>query len=116
MNYPVKIIYCCLPLLLIISKGFGQKQGKDSLPDYFREFRYYRLPGMPDSATFSRQIDSFYKRQQLIDSLQKRRDSLIQEQKKNIPVKTILAYRPYKTHRAAGIACGSMCLSLTVIN
>jgi hypothetical protein len=95
MSYPVKVICCCLPLFLIIGKGFGQKQDKDSLPDYFREFRYYRLPGMPNSATFYRQIYSFYKRQQRIDSLHKRRDSLLQEQKKNIPAKTILAYRPY---------------------
>lgn len=62
-------------LLFAANKTFAQ-QSKDAMPDYMNQFRYYQLPGMPDSATFFKQLDSLRQRKILMDSLQKRYDSM----------------------------------------
>ncbi len=61
-------------LLCAASRSIAQ-QPKDSVPEYMKKFRYINMPGMPDSATFSRKVDSGL-RMVRIDSLMKKYDSL----------------------------------------
>ncbi|HEY2721509.1 MAG TPA: hypothetical protein VGI82_07280 [Chitinophagaceae bacterium] len=79
----------CLLLCLVANKGFAQNQSKDSLPDYMKQFRYFRLSGQPDSATFFKRMDSSLQRQRMMDSLLRRYDSLMR-QHKTIPTYTSL--------------------------
>lgn len=84
-----KIICACLLLLFAGNKSFAQ-QGKDSLPDYMKQynFRYYRLPGQPDSATFFKRMDSTIQQQQKFNEIKRKIDSL----QKLTPQKNSLAY------------------------
>lgn len=84
---------CCLLLLLATGKPFAQKQGKDSLADDNMKqyhFRYYQLPGQPDSATFFRRADSAYIQQQKRDERKRKIDSL--QRLLLLPPKKSLAY------------------------
>lgn len=44
-------------LLFAVNNAFAQ-QGKDSLPDYMKQFKMYKLPGIPDSAFNTKHWDS----------------------------------------------------------
>lgn len=88
-----KIIFLLL-LCFAVNKSFAQ-QKTDSLPDYMKQFRYFRLPGMPDSATYFQRLDSSMQRQRVRDSLQQRYDSLMR-QRKTIPTRTSLAHTAIK--------------------
>ena len=90
MNGCYKMIGCLL-FCFVVNKGFAQNQSKDSLPEYMKQFRYFKLPGMPDSATYFKRMDSSMQRQRLRDSLQQRYDSLMR-QRKVIPSRTSTAY------------------------
>ncbi len=70
----------------------AQQQSNDSLPEYMKHFRYYRLNGMPDSDTFYRQMDSLYQRKKVWDSLQQRK--LIPPPKYTILAYTTLMKKP----------------------
>jgi hypothetical protein len=69
--------YLFLLLFFTGNKTFAQK-AKDTLSDNLKEyhFRYYQLPGQPDSATFFKQQDSIYKQQQKLKQIQRKIDSL----------------------------------------
>jgi hypothetical protein len=64
---------CCIALALACSAAHAQS--KDSVPDYMKQynFRYYQLPGQPDSETYFKNMDSIYHRKLLYDSLLKQR-------------------------------------------
>jgi hypothetical protein len=94
MNYCCKII-CCLLFCFAAGKAFAQKPGKDSMPDYMKRFKYYTLPGFPDSATFEKRMDSAMQRKKIMDSLQRRIDSL-QRKKAELQGRIILSYTEQK--------------------
>ncbi len=94
MNGCCKMIGCLL-FCFVVNKGFAQNQSKDSLPEYMKQFRYFKLPGMPDSATYFKRMDSSFRQQRLRDSLQQRYDSLMR-QRRIIPTRTSLAYTAIK--------------------
>ncbi len=81
MNSCYKIIGC-LFFCLVVNKSFSQKQANDSTPDYMKRFRYYRLPGQPDSATFFKRADSAQQFKKVVDSLRRK--------KATPPIRTIL--------------------------
>lgn len=84
-----KITCSCLLFLFASNKSFAQ-QTKDSLPDYMKQynFRYYQLPGQPDSATFFKKMDSTLQQQQKFNEIKRKIDSL----QKLTPQKKSLAY------------------------
>jgi hypothetical protein len=47
----VKLIFLCL-LSVTASTSFAQQPGKDSLPGYIKQARYFKLSGFPDSAVY----------------------------------------------------------------
>ena len=63
-----------MALALALAYSAAHAQSKDPLPpEYMKQFRYYQLPGQPDSATFFKNMDSIYHRKLLYDSLLKQR-------------------------------------------
>lgn len=51
----------------------AQQQGKDSLPDYMKQFRMYKLPGIPDSAFNIQHWDSTKLWKKTYDSIMRQR-------------------------------------------
>lgn len=43
-------IILSISFVLSATAVFAQQQAKDSMPDYMKQFRMYKLPGIPDSA------------------------------------------------------------------
>ena len=66
-----KIIYCLL-LLFVVNNAFAQ-HGKDSVPDYIKQFKMYTLPGVPDSAFNLNHWDSTRLWKKTYDSILKQR-------------------------------------------
>lgn len=75
-------IICCL-LLFAANNTFAQ-QRKDSLPDYMKQFKMYKLPGIPDSAFNLNHWDS-------VKLWKKTYDSIIRQRIINTPP-THIAY------------------------
>ncbi len=74
-----KIIFCCLLLFAFTAHTtFAQQPHKDTAADNLKSyhFRYFRLPGQPDSATFFKRMDSLDQRKRVRDVLFKKYDSL----------------------------------------
>lgn len=95
MNYCCKMI-CCLLFCFAVGKTFAQKPGKDSMPDYMKRFKYYTLPGFPDSATFFKRADSAEQFKKVVDSLRRK--------KTTPPVHTILTYTYKIKSHSFGVA------------
>lgn len=71
-----KLIYCLL-LLFAMNNAFAQ-QRKDSVPDYMKKFKMYKLPGMGDSAFNLKHWDS-------VKLWKKTYDSILQQRIINTP-------------------------------
>jgi hypothetical protein len=83
-------IICCLFFCFANYKIFAQQHHKDSLPGY--NFRYYKLPGQPDSATYFKRMDSTMQQQKRFNELKRKIDSL----QELTPQKKYLTYNKIK--------------------
>jgi hypothetical protein len=84
-----------LLFLFAANKTFAQ-QSNDALPGY--DFRYYRLPGQPDSATFFKRMDSSLQQQKKFNELKRKIDSM----QELAPQKKYLTYNKTKTRQPPG--------------
>lgn len=73
----IKLSFFCL-LCFAVNNSCAQQQDKDSLPDYMKKYKMYRIPGISDSAINLQHWDS-------TKLWKKAHDSIMRQRSINIP-------------------------------